>query len=83
MAIQRSAFLALLCWFYFSALLVCYVTFVNDAILLNDTLVGTKGTELYLVRATGFIVVLKSHCLVPNTQFILRCPFKARLCNSD
>ena len=32
------------------------VTFANDPILLNGSLVRTKGTESYLVRAVLFIV---------------------------
>ncbi len=39
------------------------VTFANDMILLNSSLVWTMGTKSYLVRAVLFIVVTKFNCL--------------------
>ncbi len=56
----------------FHELVLCSdVTFAHDVILLNDSLVGMRGTKMYLVRAACFTVILKFHGLVPNTQFIL------------
>ncbi len=46
-------------------------TFTNDPILLNGSLVVTKGTDLNFVRTILFFIVYKFHCLVPNAQFIL------------
>ncbi len=43
------------------------VMFANDAVLLNSSLAGIKGTELHLVRPFACIAVLNYNCLTTNS----------------